>query len=500
ALDANVPIVVYSAPIDVSYYELRVVKCTGTDCSAVAPGTPKQLTTSGIAYFPTLVLDSQKKPTISYETTNYEYLITCSDLTCQAFSQKEIDHTIGVGLVLRSAMTVDKNGYPIISFGYQSGNLKVVHCNDEHCQSYSKTDVSTDQINLGLGVAIGDDGFPVIAYRKEADQSLRYIKCGTLTCSPQSLKGLGWVAFSPKRVGDITYVEGQGNIFSGGNIYSPVGPPVNKYNSAYIIEASGDITNWFSQNLYKFGQRGIASPYLKEGSGQSQVYQSALGKLDYKGIVTDVVTGKEVSPTNQNGTNKYGGVLTYRSPSDAGLPDSDALAKRVFFWKNPGSLININAQTINCQAGTNGAGIIVIDGDLTINGDVTYGSSCNSGLSKLSEIASLVWIVRGDVTIDPSVEYLAGTFIVLGDGNPAKCPALSSLSSNGCGRFSTGTSDAQLTSYGAVLARQFSMERTYPAETGPSELFISDGRLQANTPAGLSDLAKSLPRFSGGFQ
>ncbi|MBI4091046.1 MAG: hypothetical protein HY422_03405, partial [Candidatus Komeilibacteria bacterium] len=38
ALDANVPIVVYSAPIDVSYYELRVVKCTGTDCSAVAPG------------------------------------------------------------------------------------------------------------------------------------------------------------------------------------------------------------------------------------------------------------------------------------------------------------------------------------------------------------------------------------------------------------------------------------------------------------------------------
>lgn len=402
-----------------------------------------------------------------------------------------------------NSLAIDRSGFPVVS--YLLGSTKtmyIVRCNDAECTTITgpiAIKPTGENIKLETNVIIGTDDFPSASYYDSAGKAFRFVKCNSFDCTTARNRGLGWLAFNPQRVGDVTHVYGEGNIFSGGNITSPVGPAVGKYNSAYIIEASGEIKNWFSSRQYSYDQRGISSPYLKEGAGQPQVYQSIFGKLDYKGIVTDVGTGDEVA-LNKTGTNKYGGQITRMLPSDREIPDvnSNALNNRVFFWKNPGDSISMNnAQTIICEVGENGAGVVVIDGNLQIDGNISYGSSCSP--SKLRDVASLVWIVRGDVTIAPAVTTIAGTFIVLGDGDPDKCPPLSSTDSENCGRFNTGASDSPFTSQGAVLARQFNFQRTYSSSSGPAETFIADGRLQANTPAGLSDLAKSLPRFSGGF-
>jgi len=98
---------------------------------------------------------------------------------------------------------------------------------------------------------------------------------------------------------------------------------------------------------------------------------------------------------------------------------------------------------------------------------------------------------------------LAGTFIVLGDGNTATCdptaPAAHCGQINTCNTATPATCDDNpLTISGNVLAKYFNLSRTYidQVSKGPSEKFINDGHIQANPPAGLEDFSNVIPRFT----
>lgn len=325
-------------------------------------------------------------------------------------------------------------------------------------------------------------------------------------------EGLGWIAFSPAQVGDTTYIDvPSGSITTQGNIYSPSGPPSGKFNAAYLIQASGDIVNWFSANAYTYPNSAVPSFPIK-GTNQPGAYSNTLGKLDYDGLITDALSGAV-----QDGDNKYGSPIIY----NIGNPFSVAMNNTVFYY--PGNKTFTGGQFLSASGNNSGAGIIVVNGNLSITGDITYSGAT---VTTIRQMPSAVWIVRGDVTIDPAVRNVAGTFIIVGDGTPSTCPVLSDTNSNGCGRLNTGSgsNDAQLLFKGAILARQFNLQRrfssglcslnsaitcTQDSDCSPSygscqlhqaaEKFAADGRLQANPPAGLSDFSKSVPRFFIGF-
>lgn len=319
-------------------------------------------------------------------------------------------------------------------------------------------------------------------------------------------KGLGWLAFnSEKKLGDTTFIdivqgtgEYTGSIFSGGNIYSPSGPPLGKYNAAYIIEASGDITNWYSENAYRFS-RGNDVPTFITDSG-SGVFSNVLGRLDYTGLVTDVTTGSPPTATEDLGTNKFGATINYYYDENPIPWGSWIFNNELWYMPNDVTITGMvieQGEDPDWGVRTSGAGIMVVNGDLAITGNITYGASVNIG--HLKQIPSLVWIVKGDVTIAPAVTRVAGTFILLGDGG-SDCPAISTTHApDGCGRFSTGDSGTQLVINGSVLARQFNFQRTHSTSGAPSEQFQPDGRLQANPASGLSDFSRSVPRFSSGL-
>ena len=112
---------------------------------------------------------------------------------------------------------------------------------------------------------------------------------------------MGWLQFSPRITASSQpyfIVEG-GNIYSQGNIQASSTPPFNQYN-AYLIESSGDVIhNFFSSstgpgiNGLLTGRPVIDFPSLAD-SGQ---YTNVLGKIDVKGLITEV---------GSTGKNKYG--------------------------------------------------------------------------------------------------------------------------------------------------------------------------------------------------
>jgi hypothetical protein len=177
----------------------------------------------------------------------------------------------------------------------------------------------------------------------------------------------------------------------------------------------------------------------------------------------------------------------------------DMAFKNTVYMVGEDVIININ--NLEVEVGSNntesGAGIIIVDGNLQINKNITYEPT--GVIANLKQIPSLVWIVKGDVTIDPAVTEVVGTFIILGsDSALPRCNGITELDNAGCGQFKSGTGANQLVVRGNVLAKKFLLKRTYSnAVTGaPAEQFINDGRLQTNPPLGLKDMSGVIPRFS----
>ncbi|MFA5126908.1 MAG: hypothetical protein WC465_02835 [Patescibacteria group bacterium] len=327
---------------------------------------------------------------------------------------------------------------------------------------------------------------------------------------------LGWIQFSPRITTSTNpyFSVDRGSIYSKNRIVSPYYPPFGKYNASYIIESGGNIVNFISSSTATGLFTGELSnrPYIDflQPVGTDNKFANALGKLDYKGLITpaktDGVTGKKY--------NKYGSEILEFIDSDGIISTNDSSGfgdqftaplngKVLYVAKNASgnaSLYVQNVLTILAGSGnTSGAGIIVVDGNLHIDRNIDYGSSAN--LTNLKQIPSLVWVVRGDIKVDPSVTKIAGTFIALGKPTIANCSA----GVEGCGRFVSGfyyvgspSLSNQLVVVGNVLAKKFILNRTYidPLTGAPAEQFINDGRLQTNPPPGMTDLSKVIPRFT----
>ncbi len=283
-----------------------------------------------------------------------------------------------------------------------------------------------------------------------------------------SLIGPGWTQFEGNL--NVPWLETKyGSIYGRGNVGTPdtATAPQGSYNASYCILASGNIVNLISQDptCVTPAYRNLGFPNV------SQKYKTITGIIDFDRILK----GDQIVYQNQD--------------VDAALPKT--LGGKVYYF----NAVGVNSYTIDSpmtfynarNLQSSGAGTVVVNGDLYINSNLYYEGNPVSG--QIENLASIAWIVKGDVIISPGVSNLVGNFIALGKSGVA-CPAAT------CGHFKTGDDSAsprQLVVNGLVMAKKFSFERFYKAAGKSAEKIIYDGRVIVNTPPGLEDLAKGLP-------
>ncbi len=345
-------------------------------------------------------------------------------------------------------------------------------------------------------------------------------------CGWAQSPAFGWINFSPHITTSTKpyFSVEQGNIYSKSRIVTLYHPPFSKYNASYLIESGGSITNFVSQVTAEERFQGEME-YRPEINFLSNLtnttkYTNALGKLDYKGLIT---VAKTIGLVDYN---KYGGVIEEAIISDVYADNAifdEPFNNKVFHIKdvpdNYGDGVEFGSGDgvdllVKCGEASvsSGAGVIVVEGNMKIKNNIKYDSSCT--INNLKQIPSLVWVVKGDVVIDATtVSEVAGTFIILGDGGDdcsekiLKLP-YQPLARVGCGQFKStfintesgapwSPDNLSLTVSGNVLARNFVLARTKTNPNGdPAEKFINDGRLQSNPPLGLTDMSRVIPRFS----
>ncbi|EKE14578.1 MAG: hypothetical protein ACD_12C00409G0001, partial [uncultured bacterium] len=268
-------------------------------------------------------------------------------------------------------------------------------------------------------------------------------------------------------------------------------------------------------------------PYLRESTEtdtnpfgpyflphQLNRYTNVLGKIDYDGLLCTFV--------NDICTNKYG----YRvvkvddfSEFFTTFPENE-FGRNIYYYDGTAGPFIVNSPWI--MRNDLGSNLLILNSDLIVQENIEYGTEQITGDDNINRLSSIGFLVKGNITVDPSVTHMVGVYIALGEENIERCPLLenppgicsddqaepdnfcdkslpNSCSSGfdclSCGRITSGSSSTnQLQVNGLMMARQFNFQRgLVTVENIPSENITFDGRAIVNPPPGLEDFTKALP-------
>ncbi len=294
------------------------------------------------------------------------------------------------------------------------------------------------------------------------------------TTSEEEGSGFGWVKFdldtsTPGTVGDAWLRTTQADVYSQGGFNSTVDlSTIGEYNATYLILTNGSVSPFFiteSATTITEDLGGVPT------DNSRSVFRGALGTIYLNELIDQadhIDTTADCNDSLLTGyTTPLGGDIFY-------CAGDLTISNNVTFYNGTGSDI--------------GSGTIIVGGDLIIEDKINYANTTID--QHINNLASVAWIVQGSVQIDPVVMEVVGAFIVLGDSDP---------STTGDCNFSTGDSTLPLDVHGLVMACSFNFQRTSVGTTTdpePGEDIRYDGRVFANPPPGLEDLASVLPEFN----
>lgn len=110
------------------------------------------------------------------------YVRHCNDADCTSPSS----HLVVASAIEEPAIAIGTDGFPIIAF-FDNGNdqVKIVHCTSVDCSTDDGVTV-LDTVGTSYGhpsIAIGTDGLPVVAYTDSTSSDLMFVHCTNTACS-----------------------------------------------------------------------------------------------------------------------------------------------------------------------------------------------------------------------------------------------------------------------------------------------------------------------------
>ena len=170
---------------DVTNGDLKVAHCSDVGCTTATLAT---LDSAGnVGQFTSIATDLGGLGVISYyDITNQNLKVArCLNTGCTAAGSINIvDSTGDVGQY--SSMTISMNGRPLISYHDAGlGDLKVAHCGDPQCSVVASitTVDSGGVVGQSTSIAIGEDGFGLIAYYDVTNSALKVAHCSNIGCT-----------------------------------------------------------------------------------------------------------------------------------------------------------------------------------------------------------------------------------------------------------------------------------------------------------------------------
>jgi hypothetical protein len=191
----------------ISYYEqapsagdLRVRKCSNTACTSASE---TEFTTDDIGLFSKVKIGTDGYPIIAYYNASNGgdlNILHCTNVSCSS-SDSPVAITEGTDDIgSHTALAIGSDGFPVIAhYNFSDGDLMITKCGNVSCSSGNTTHQVTSAQDIGTeaSIAISTDGYPVIAYHNATStvRDLIIYKCTSLDCSTGStnaVEGTWW--------------------------------------------------------------------------------------------------------------------------------------------------------------------------------------------------------------------------------------------------------------------------------------------------------------------
>ncbi|BCB83973.1 hypothetical protein Psuf_012860 [Phytohabitans suffuscus] len=166
--------------------DLKVARCHNSDCSASTAVTVDAAGTSGRQ--PSITVGRDGLAIIAHERTDPDGKVVvsrCVNVLCTATTNSVLDTTGSLGATPSIAIGAD--GFPVVAYSHPAGpSLRVARCENVACTAATRSTVET---SAGLGwlrpsVLVAPDGRPVVGYWRESEAALRVVDCGNVLCRP----------------------------------------------------------------------------------------------------------------------------------------------------------------------------------------------------------------------------------------------------------------------------------------------------------------------------
>jgi hypothetical protein len=166
---------------------LRVTKCGNPACTSGNNSTIADAAQSS-GFKPSVAFGSDGLPVISHSAGSGLRVTKCGDPACSTGNVST--NLTPESVAFESALAIGADGLPVI--GYETAieghaGVRVIKCGNAACSTGNVITTVDDprpfQAGEGIAIAIGADGFPVLAYKEITRSRLRVVKCGNQACT-----------------------------------------------------------------------------------------------------------------------------------------------------------------------------------------------------------------------------------------------------------------------------------------------------------------------------
>ena len=178
ALGADgLPIISYA---DLTLGALKVAKCQNAACTSAVLSTVIDVNS---VMYTAIAVPGDGLPVIAFQANGALRVAKCNNVNCSGALVVIPDNGAGAGDYVSLAIGADD--LPVMSYGFNSA-LRVLKCGLADCSGTNTITNSDDPANsVGTHTAtiLGNNGFPMIAYRDNTLGAVKFMRCGNAACS-----------------------------------------------------------------------------------------------------------------------------------------------------------------------------------------------------------------------------------------------------------------------------------------------------------------------------
>lgn len=219
---------------------LRVTHCGNLTCTAGNVSTLVDDPADAVGRYTAIAIGRDGLPLISHQDVTLSRLrVThCGNASCTAGNTSVLADTL-VGAGAYTSIAIGADGLPVIGhFDFNTQSLRVTHCGNASCSAgnvSTPVDDPADDVGLFTSLAIGADGWPVIAHLNGTTRALLVTHCLNSLCT--SAASIDADA-PPASAGSSPYSFGTMTSLAIGQDGLPVISHVERFNSAAALRVT----------------------------------------------------------------------------------------------------------------------------------------------------------------------------------------------------------------------------------------------------------------------